>query len=43
MYVCMYVKSLSEAEEYSQLDVEVYLREEFLKQPVGNSNTYDLN
>ena len=29
-------KVLNEAKEYFQLDVEAYLREEFLKQSVGN-------
>ena len=33
----------NEAKEYFQFDVEAYLREEFLKQSVGNLNTYDLN
>ena len=28
---------------FSWIDVEAYLREKFLKQPVGNSSTYDLN
>ena len=40
IYFQYFRKSLSEAEEYFQLDVDAYLREEFLKQPVGNSNTY---